>query len=100
MLKRDLVVLALAVVGVYFSLQARSARLTRLPAASRRSRVLTQTAQGEGVVSFTPAWSFLHSDDPFLLGEALLPHPVVADLNGDGTREARQSSLVALSLLL
>jgi hypothetical protein len=49
-------------------------------------------SQNEGAFSFEPAWSFLHHDDPFLTGETSLPHPLVADLNGDGRLEVRRSA--------
>ena len=94
-LKRDLVVLFLACVGVYFSLQA---RLGATLAARRLT--LFDSAQNEGAFSFEPAWSFLHADDPFLAGEALLPHPVVADLNGDGRSEVIVTTRDARLLVL
>jgi len=49
--------------------------------------------QREGAFSFEPAWSFPLDDDTLSAGELALPPPVVADLNGDGSREARAASL-------
>lgn len=53
-------------------------------------------SQREGAFSFEPAWSFPHDEDVLSLGEAALPHPVVADLNGDGRREARRACTPSL----
>jgi hypothetical protein len=63
--RRDLAIIALSCFAVYFSLQR------------------------EGAFSFEPAWSFPLDDDTLSAGEVALPPPVVADLNGDGSREAR-----------
>lgn len=47
--------------------------------------------QREGVVHFDPAWCVLHKDNTNTvhLAEASLPEPVIADLNGDGSKEVR-----------
>jgi hypothetical protein len=61
--KRDLAILAVSALSIFFSLQH------------------------EGAFSFVPAWSYPLSDDVLATGDVTLPPPLVVDLNGDGRRE-------------
>jgi len=60
--KRDVAILAVSVLSVFFSLQH------------------------QGALSFEPAWSYPLAD-VLATGEVALPPPLVVDLNGDGRRE-------------
>jgi hypothetical protein len=103
--KRDLAILALSCFAVYFSLQVRARSLhcacCLVRSHAARPPAACGACQREGAFSFEPAWSFPLDDDVLAAGESALPPPVVADLNGDGRREARaRSGLVRCAQLV
>ena len=86
--RRDIAIIALSCFAVYFSLQACGCLA---PARRGALTLRAAAAQREGAFSFEPAWSFPLDDDTLSAGEIALPPPVVADLNGDGSREVRRA---------
>lgn len=94
--KRDIAVLLVSCLSIYLSLQVwpRCLTLDSFALCADVHGNCGRLAQHEGVVHFEPAWCVLHDANIVHASEAALPAPVIADLNGDGSREVRFACFV------